>query len=519
MSKRRSIATLSVMGATLMTRIFGFVKFAVISNYLGGQGAADVVNAVFAIPNNLRKLMAEGALTTAFIPALSGQVVHGHYNKAQRITQQVLALQYAILLPFIIITMIASPWVVRVFVQFSDTEKMILAGTLYKLFIPYVALVSISAIMVAVLNTHHRFLLGALSPLFFSLAIIGSIILLHDSIGVYSMAVGVLAGGFVQIAVLYPLFTKLGYNLLPIGGWRDPEFKDLVKKWLPALATSSVFAINQQVAMLLASRLSDGSSSALANAVVFFQLPFGVFSAAINTVFFPQMAQMAKLNDHKGLQESTLSGIHLLLIFLVPSGLLMALLSEPIIGVAFLRGAFTVGNVQLAAAVLVGFCVGMFFTAGYNFIQRYFYAQGWFRLPLFTAIFACSADIVISLLLISHLGVVGLAYANSIAFFIALMVLLVLTKRTAAPLHFGQTFILLVKLAVAQTLGWAVYLINRHFFGVEWWMDNTALGRNFSLLSWFGLSSLVAIFGTYRILGVNFLSDLKRKRVLNEKCC
>lgn len=500
------------MGATLMTRIFGFIKFAVISNYLGGQGAADVVNAVFAIPNNLRKLMAEGALTTAFIPALSGQVVHGHHAKAQRITQQVLALQYAILLPFIIITLIASPWVVRVFVQFADAEKMALAATLYRWFIPYVLLVSISAIMVAVLNTHHRFLLGALSPLFFSLAIIGSIMALHASIGVYSMAVGVLLGGFVQIVVLYPLFTKLGYKLLPTGGWQDPEFKELVKKWLPALATSSVFAINQQVAMLFASRLSDGSSSALANAVVFFQLPFGIFSAAINTVFFPQMAQMAKLNDHKGLQESTLSGLHLLLIFLVPSGLLMALLAAPIIGVAFLRGAFTVDNVQLAAAVLVGFCVGMFFTAGYNFIQRYFYAQGWFRLPLFTAIFACSVDIILSLVLMPHIGVVGLAYANSLAFFIALVVLLCLTHRTQAPLHFKKTFILLAKLLVAQALGWTVYLINQHIFGIEWWMDNTVWWRNFGLLSWFGLSSLAAIFGTYWVLGVNFLSDLKRKR-------
>ena len=277
----------------MLSRILGFVKIVLIGAVFGGSGKADVLNAVFNIPNNLRKLMAEGALSSSFIPVLAGSLANKEpHSVTRKIVRNIMAFQVAVLIPLCILSIIFSDFLVnKVLLDFADPQLQQLAVSLFRWFISYILLISISAVLLAVLNVHGYFTIPALTPILFSIAVILSIMCLHRSMGVYSMAVGVLAGGVLQILFQCPLFKKLGYDFKLSFDFKNEKFSRIMVNWFPVLATSCIFAINQQIAMRFASGLETGSSSAISYALVFWQLPFGIFSASITTVLFPQMSK------------------------------------------------------------------------------------------------------------------------------------------------------------------------------------------------------------------------------------
>ncbi|MGL4524354.1 MAG: murein biosynthesis integral membrane protein MurJ [Spirochaetia bacterium] len=511
---QRSFAAFIVMSCTLTTRLLGFLKFVVISAIFGGQGGADILNAVLSIPNNLRKLMAEGALSTAFIPVLSGRLVNGDAQGARKIARQIQALQWIILLPIIIIFMVFNEHIIKIFVHFPTDTEMRLAGQLLYWVAPYLLVICLAAVVMAVLNSHNRFFVAAISPLFFSIAIIISTLLLYKKLGVFSMALGVLLGGIGQLAIQYPSYCKLGYSLLPSFQLRDPGVQAVLKIWGPVLATSSVFAINQQIAVFLASTLAPGSSSALANAVVFFQLPFGVFSASVNTVYYPQITRYVHQNAHEELQESLTSGLSLLLAFLLPCSFVLALLSHEIISVAFMRGAFQSVHVGLAARTLVGLCWGMFFTAGYNFLQRYFYAKSYLKAPFISAFFACFIDVILSLILIrTPLGVSGLAYANSLAFFISFFALILVMAVKYKTIHIKPLLSQALKIIFVLVITAIFYHLIKQYTGQSWW-ETGGTWINFLRLSCVGFILLITILIGYKLTGVSL--TLRKKSPSNK---
>ncbi len=172
--------------------------------------------------------------------------------------------------------------------DFDDPYLSELSVSLFRWFINYILLISISAALMAVLNSYGYFFIPAITPLLFSISVITSIITLYKSLGIFSMAAGVLAGGLLQLLFQLPLFHKLGYDLKPDFSFNSTYFKKIMKNWGPVAATASVFTINQQIAIRFASGLDTGSTSSLSYALVFWQLPFGIFSASITTVLFPK---------------------------------------------------------------------------------------------------------------------------------------------------------------------------------------------------------------------------------------
>ncbi|MCL2520650.1 MAG: murein biosynthesis integral membrane protein MurJ [Spirochaetaceae bacterium] len=508
--RQRSLATYLVMLCTLASRLLGFVKIAVINAVFGAQGLADVLNALFSIPNNLRKLMAEGALSSAFIPELNKHLANNNKDAAKKLSRQILAFQYVVLVPLIILAIIFSPYVVRIFVRFPNPHEMLLAGVIFRYFMPYLLLVSIAAIFMAVLNSYNRFLVAALSPIAFSVIMIAVILLTHQYLGPYSMALGVITGGFVQLLMQAIPYKRLGYYLLPNFAFNNPSFRAVLKHWLPVLITGSILAINQQVAFFLASGLESGSASALANAIVFFQLPYGIFSASVNTVYFPQMSREAERGNHEALNDSLLSGLKLLLYLLMPAALIMSLLAREIISVALMRGAFLPANALMAGRVLVGFCVGMFFVAAYNFIVRYYYSKKSFNMPLISAALACGLDIILSLILITTpLRVAGLAYANSAAFFLAFIILTTIARFKYGSLGLAKLTRDFIKVLIACLTAFGVYLALKQLLGVEWWQQSSSLAT-FGLLAIFGLTMSACILIMYKLLKIKLIEGLRR---------
>lgn len=514
--RRATGSTAVVAASTLVSRILGFIRLAVIGAVFGGSGAADVVHLVFTIPNNLRKLTAEGALSSAFIPVLSQTLLLGDgRRRAARVVSQLIAFQAVILVPILVLSTIFAGPVVSVLLDFPDDTYQDLAVRLFRFMIHYTLLISISAVVMGALNSHNRFLVPAVTPILFSVSVILSIGLLHRFLGVFSVAVGVLVGGLAQILFQYPLFSKLGHSLRPAFAFKGPEFRRILRRWLPVLATAGVFTINQTVAVRFASALEPGSGAALSNALTFWQLPFGVFSASVTTVLFPRMSRQVASNDKRGLRQSVSYGIRYLFSLLVPSAVVLGLMGHEIIAVALQRGAFEAQHTALAAKTLAAYSWGLFSVGAYTFLQRFFYAHNDYRRPLITAAVAVVLDIVLSLILKeTSLRVAGLALANSIAFTVAFVMLLIQASRMVGPFPWRSIVTTGLKVVVVSMAIVAVIVVFTNFTGV-WWVDGSSIGNVFRLAAVILLCVGITLLG-FLGLRVEVLDILRRKGTSKE---
>jgi putative peptidoglycan lipid II flippase len=324
--------------------------------------------------------------------------------------------------------LIATIWpqpIVDTILDFPELERQVLAADLLRWLIHYVLLISIAAVLMGTLNSVHHFFIPAIAPLLFSVSVITSVLVLYRSLGVYAMVVGVLLGGIGQLLIQVPATISRGYSLVPNFDFSDPHFRRIVRRWFPVVSTASVFALNQQIALYFASGLEDGSGSAMTNALVFWQLPFGIFSASITTVLFPTMSAHHAAGDINELRQAVSSGLRGLTYLLIPSAIGLMVLGEPIIAVALQRGEFDRTATVMANAVLRWYSIGLLSVGAYTFLQRYFYAVDDYRTPLLVALATMVLDVALSLFLKETvLRVAGLSLANSLAFTVGAVLLL-----------------------------------------------------------------------------------------------
>lgn len=512
---RRSTATLLVMVSTFGSRILGFIRIAVIGAIFGASGSADVLNLVFNIPNNLRKLLAEGALSSAFVPALSRAHVEAPDGlRARRIVQQLLGLQLLILIPLLTLAALFPRAIVNVILDFPELQRQALAAELFRYLIHYTLLISLAAVLMGLLNSLQLFLVPALAPLLFSVAVIASILLFHEGLGIFSVVVGVLAGGMGQLLIQIPPVLRRGYSILPRIDLRDPHIRAILARWLPVVGTSSIFVINQQVALFLASGLADGSGSALTNALVFWQLPFGIFGASITTVLFPAMSRHFAAGSLRDLHDTLMSGLRGLIYLLIPSGVGLIVLGEPIIAVALQRGAFDAEASIRTAAVLAWYSPGLLGVAAFTFLQRLYYACDNYRVPLAVSAVTVILDIGLSLWLKeTRMGVTGLALANSIAFTTGTVLLLLALPRVGLERRGGGLGIALLRaLAVSAAATLAVAGTRRVVvaFGVEpgWHLAGSSLAA-LGLLLLEAVAAALVLVGLYALFGVGIREALR----------
>jgi putative peptidoglycan lipid II flippase len=514
-SKTQStVATVIVMTSTFVSRILGFLRTAVITAVFGATGKADIINVTFAVPNNLRKLMAEGALSSAFIPVLSEAIVQEGESRerSRRVVRNLIGFQLLVIIPICIVSIIFSEELIRfVLTQFDDPEKLALSASLFRYFITYLLFISVSAVFIGLLNSHRRFFIPAITPIIFSIAVILSILLLHERMGVFSMAVGVILGGAGQVIFQYPLFRSLGYTLKPSFIFANEDFRRIMRQWLPVLATSSVFALTQQVAFILASGLETGSASSLSYALVFWQLPFGIFSASITTVLFPKMSRQAAQDDTAGLRDSVQFGIRFLLVVLVPSALVLGVLGKEIISVAIQRGMFHREDTLLTARVLRGYCYGLFGVGAFNFLQRFFYASKNYRLPFIVGAGVSALDIALSIILKeTPLRVVGLSVANSISFSLGFLVLIYLAYRLLGEIDGIEMVRTAGKVLAASIPAYAVMVVSSRIAGPYWTEGSSFLGLGILLLQ---LAAVTGVyFGLYKLFRVEMIDYILKKR-------
>lgn len=512
-SKRRlSLATLVVMASTAASRLLGFVRAAVISAVFGGEGAVDVYNMVWVIPNNLRMLLAEGALSSAFVPVLSKSLVQDPSGKrAQGLIRTLFGFQLVIIVPILVLSIVFADPIVSLILPFSG-ERHVLAVNLFSWVINYLLLVSISAILMAILNSHNHFAVPALAPLMFSITTIVSIFLFSNQLDVFSMAVGVIVGGVLQIAIMLPSYRRAGYRFQIGFSFRgNDEFRQVLRLWGPVVLTASISAINEQIAVFFASSMSSGSPTAMTNALLFWQLPFGIFSASITTVLFPRMARQIALEQKLELKETVLYGLRMLMYLLIPSAIALMLLGKEIISLALQRGQYLPEHTLLAAQVLWAYSLGLFTVGASRFLQRFFYARQDYRTPLFSGIGVVALDVGLSLVFIRlGWGVSGLAWANTFSSIAGFLWLFLYVRNRLGGLGLRSLLAGSAKALLSCVPMIAGILLFMRLTG-DWWREGLN-GRTFGYLTICGVWSVLTVLAMYRILRVEAVDFILKRR-------
>ncbi len=489
-----------LMVCTVVSRILGLVRTMVVSWAFGASGVADVINFTFNIPNNLRKLLAEGALSSAFLPVLAGSLDtnHGITGRSRRILQGVLGFQLIILLPLVVLAVIFSPVLMRLLSQFQG-EQLALATTLFRYFILYLLIISIAAILGGALQSVHTFIPPGVSPILFSLSVITGILVAHQVAGPYSMVVGVLVGGMAQLIFLALFALQRGYSLRPIVDWKDSDFQRIIGRWTPVVSSSLVFIVSQQISFSLATPLAEGSVSALSYAIVFWQLPYGVFASSITTVFFPKMSREWVKGDNS-IYHTLLEGLQRLSLFIIPASILLYAGSEEFLTIVLERGEFTRANTLLTASVLRLYALGILGIAIYTLLLRFYYAKDDYLKPLVVSIIVALADLLLSLWLRSTpLAVGGLALAHAIAFSGGSVILILDATK-------GNRWVLLrylryVGLVLVGNIPMVVLIGLYRFYTPIWWIDGSLWVR-LGLLTAVGVLFIGTLVGTYRIFRI-----------------
>ncbi len=431
--KRLARDVLLLALATGISRVFGLFRDMTIADRFGAGAAYDAFLIAFFVPHLLRQLLAEGALSTAFIPTYTDALVTD--QEANRLANNVLSLLLIIFPAVVIAGDLLVPYYLPFLASGFSAEEMRLSIRLAQILFPFIAFVGFAAVFMGILNAHHRFFAAALAPVMFNLGmIIGALVIApYFSVPIVGLAIGALIGGAGQLVFQLPAVIKAGFRfqftLRPL----HPGVRRIARLMAPAAIGLAVTQINLLVDNKLASYLATGAISSLQYAMRLFQLPLGMFAVSIATALLPRFSRAVAHADDRLLSDQLRTGIEAGAFVLLPAMVGLYALGEPIIALLFQHGEFTPADTTRTAHVLYFYLIGIFpYGLVYTF-TRAFYALGKTIYPLIASAAAVAANVAFDLLLIGPMRVDGLAIATSISGIVNALILFIALAGRVNP--------------------------------------------------------------------------------------
>jgi putative peptidoglycan lipid II flippase len=420
--------------ATSLSRIGGLVREQLFAALLGAGLYSDAFVVAFRIPNLLRDLLAEGALSTAFVPTFTQELVRRGAPAAYALGNLVLTTLFAVT-GLIVLGgwLLADPIVHLIAPGFAATPgKIELTVTLTRILFPFLPMVALAAVLMGMLNAQHRFFVPAVAPALFNAAaiVVGAALLilgLADRQAVLWWTVAVLLGGSLQMFAQVPSLFRAGWRFRPHFRPRfdDPGLRQILRLMAPAVLGLSATQLNIFVNNILASQLEQGSPSWLNYAFRLMQLPIGVFGVAVATVNLAALSRHAAHEDMQAFRKTLGGSMRLVAFLTLPATAGLVALREPIIDLLYEHGRFSPYDTMRTALVLSNYAIGLYAYAAVKVLAPAFYALKDARIPLFASITAVVCNITGSLLMYRPFGAPGLALATSIGALVNMGVLYV----------------------------------------------------------------------------------------------
>jgi putative peptidoglycan lipid II flippase len=416
---------------TVLSRILGFVRDAMIAGIFGAGFSSDAFLAAFRIPNLFRRLVGEGALNSAFVPVFTETLYRGGHAEADRLFGSAARVFAAILLVLCAGFVLAAHWIVPLMIPGFADAKAALTITLTRLMLPYLFVAGMLALCMGALNVYGSFAPPALAPTLLNLGMIGSLVAIapHLERPVIGLAAGVLIGGAAQLLFQLPFLLRHRLHLWGPSPGLPSALARMARLMVPAVLGGAVYQINILVGTLLASTLAEGSVSYLYYADRLVEFPLGVVAMAGATAALPSMAREAAAGNVQALRETFAYTFRLVSFVTIPAMIGLILLREPMVALLFMRGEFGPVDVRLTAQALSYYAIGLWAFASVRIAVAAFFAMQDSRTPLRAAALSILANILLGLMLMKPLAHGGMALATSLASLLNLAILLTFLRR------------------------------------------------------------------------------------------
>lgn len=456
--------------ATLASRVLGLVRDQVLAALFGAANEMDAFIVAFRIPNLLRDLFAEGAMSAAFVPAFTRHLTLFGRSAAWRLGNNVLNALLLVTGTLVGVGMIvASPLVMAYAGDYASVPgKLELTIFLTRVMLPFLTMVAVAAVAMGMLNSLHHYFVPALSPAMFNVATIVCAVMLvplMPSLGlprIVAIAVATLLGGFGQIAIQWPSLRREGFRYRPAFDPRDPGLRQVLLLMGPGTLGLAATQVNLFVNTLLATSQGTGAVSWLTYAFRLMYLPIGLFGVSIATAVLPAVSRCAAVDDHRGVRATVSRGLAMMLMLNVPATLGLIVLATPIVQLLFERGQFGPIDTAATASAVRFYAVGLVGYSAARIASPTFYALGQSRIPVVVSVATMAVNVVLSVWLVGVMGFRGLALGTSIAALVNGAALIFLLRRRLDGIDGRRLTVTVLKVGGAALLmAAAVWTIER----------------------------------------------------------
>ena len=452
--------------ATLTSRLLGLARDQVLAYLFGAGNAMDAFNVAYRIPNLMRDLFAEGAMSAAFIPTFTRRLTLRGKSSAWQVGNQLVNALIVVTGTLVLLGILFAEPLTR-FLAGSYEEvpgKLELTVVLTRIMLPFLTLVAIAAAVMGMLNSLNRFLTPALSPAMFNIGIIASAVLLVPVMPrfglepIAAIAIGAIVGGLGQILLQLPALYRAGYRYRPVLNPSDSGLREILRLIGPGTVAGAAVQINLLVNTILATGEGTGAVSWLSFAFRVMYLPIGIFGVSIATATLPAVSRHAAEQDLGKISGTVSSALRMMLIFNIPALVGLIVLASPIIGLIFERGSFAPSDTLSTAAALVFYAPGLIGYSAVRITVPCFYALRSSITPTLVSIMSVVLNVALNLILVRTMGFRGLALGTSIAALANALVLLTFLRHRLGGLEGKRILATGSKMVVASAaMGFAVH--------------------------------------------------------------
>ncbi len=505
-SVARSAGIVSI--AVMFSRVLGLLREMIFARYFGAGFLYDAYVVAFRIPNVLRDLFAEGALSVAFVKVFTDYQINKGEKEAWRLASLVLNALAVVMSVICIVGIIFSRQFINLVADGFSPEKAALATTLTEIMFPFILVVALAAVAMGVLNTKGVFGIPAsASTVFNVVSIIVGLGLAYWLSGggwvssfdkntvpnspaqwaIIGMAIGTLIGGLAQFLMQIPALFKVGFRFSPILSFTDEGVKKVIALMTPAILGTSAVQINVLINTYFVSEI-QGAQGWLSYSFRLMQFPIGLFGVAVGTAAIPVLSRLATEGKMKDFRDTISSSMNLVFLMTLPSACGLIVLGEPIIRLIYERGAFKEADVPMTAWALAGYSIGLTGYAAIKILSPAFYALNDAKTPMIIAIVSIAVNFLGSYVLrewFSHYGVtpetpygyghVGVASATSIVALVNFFALALIMRKRIKRLNGRNIIVSFSKIAVSSVLLSVVCYTSYHFLKGRYGFDTFTL--------------------------------------------
>jgi putative peptidoglycan lipid II flippase len=483
-SDRLNTKAAGIIGLAVMcSRVLGLARELIFAALFGGGRALDAFTVAFRIPNLLRDLFAEGALSTAFVTTFSKTIARGGDEAAWRLANKVATMTALVLGALCVLGMVFSSSLVGLLAPGFDHDKAALTAQLTRIMFPFILLVSLAALVMGMLNAKNVFGVPAMASSFFNIgSIVGGLLLgywIDPHFGLRALiglAFATVIGGGLQLAVQLPSLARLGYRFRPDLRWRDAGVKAVLLLMGPSVIAASTTQFNVLINSVFASGLEDGAIFWLAAAFRLMQLPLGIFGVALGTVTLPLLSRLVVAGRMDAFRSELARAMRWALLLTLPAMAGLMMLAEPIISVVYQHGKFDAYQAAQSAGALRYYAIGLAGYAALKVLVNAFYALDRRKTPMMVSFLAVGLNLLFNWIFTVRLGWGhrGLAFSTGCIATFNFLLLYLLMRAQLKGLESRRLLVLLMKVAVASGALVAVCAASSHWLLADWQQQSLA---------------------------------------------